>query len=132
LQLINHKDEDDAHEVLKQLFFFPSEIDTGAMDDIGALSTTCASCFDTLTRSLRTASDDFKKQMMPIAIENEFARFRIWAGNLGALQRGRSSLDARLRDSLVLRAATLKFLSQLKDSLSKSTLPRTSLPSFIV
>jgi hypothetical protein len=96
------------------------------MDDIGALSTSCASCFDTLTRSLRTSSDELKKQMMPMAIENESARFKIWAGNLGALQRGRSSLDARLRDSVVLRAAILKFLGQLQDSLSKSTLRRTS------
>jgi hypothetical protein len=96
------------------------------MDDIGALSTSCASCFDTLTRSLRTSSDEFKKQMMPMAIENEYGRFRIWAGNLGALQRGRSSLDARLRDSVVLRVAALKFLGQLQDSLSKSTLCRTS------
>ncbi|KAL4769997.1 hypothetical protein BDW60DRAFT_209402 [Aspergillus nidulans var. acristatus] len=55
-----------------------------------------------------------------MAIENESACFKIWAGNLGALQRGRSSLDARLRDSVVLRAAVLKFLGQLQDSLSKS------------
>ncbi|KAJ5175164.1 uncharacterized protein N7482_001041 [Penicillium canariense] len=90
------------------------------MDDIGTLSTSCARCFDTLTRSLRTSSDEFKSQMMPMAIENEYARFMIWAGNLGALQRGRSSLDARLRDSVVLRAAVLKFLGQLQDSLSQS------------
>jgi hypothetical protein len=96
------------------------------MDDIGALTALCASCFDTLTRSLRTSSDEVKKQIMPMAIENEYARFKIWAGNLGALERGRSSLDARLRDSVVLRAAVLKFLGQLQDSLSKSTLRRTS------
>ncbi|KAJ5521105.1 hypothetical protein N7463_001558 [Penicillium fimorum] len=90
------------------------------MDDIGAISTSCASCFDTLARSLCTSSDEFKRQMLPMAIENESARFKIWAGNLGALQRGRSSLDTRLRDSVVLRAAVLKFLGQLQDSLSKS------------
>ncbi|KAI3135178.1 hypothetical protein DTO012A7_5591 [Penicillium roqueforti] len=90
------------------------------MDDIGVLSTSCLSCFDTLTRSLRTSSDEFKKQMRPIAIENEYARFKIWAGNLGALQRGRHSLDARLRDSVVLRAAVLKFMGELQDSLRKS------------
>jgi hypothetical protein len=92
------------------------------MDDIGALSTSCVRYFDTLTRSLPKSSDEFKKQMVPKAIDNEYARFKIWAGNLGALQRGRSSLDARLRDSVVLRAAVLKFLGQLQDSLSKSTL----------
>ena len=97
-------------------------IETLAMDDIGALSASCARCFDTLIRSLSTSSDEFKKQMMPTAIDNEYSRFKIWAGNLGALQRGRSSLDARLRDSLVLRATVLKFLGQLQDSLSKSIL----------
>ncbi|KAL4739328.1 hypothetical protein BDV11DRAFT_170125, partial [Aspergillus similis] len=90
------------------------------MDDISALSSSCISWFDTLTRSLHTSSDEFRKQMVPMAVENEYARFKIWAGNLGALQRGRSSLDARLRDSVVLRAAVLKFLGQLQDSLSKS------------
>jgi hypothetical protein len=64
------------------------------MDDIGALATSCARCFDTLTQSLRTSSDELQKQMMPIAIENVYAPFKIWAGSLGALRRGRSSLDA--------------------------------------
>ena len=91
------------------------------MDDIGALSTSCAKWFDTLTPSLQTSSDEFQKQMRPRAIDNEYARFKIWAGNLGALQRGRSSLDARLRDSVVLRAAVLKFLGQLQDSLRTSS-----------
>ncbi|KAJ6120117.1 hypothetical protein N7523_004397 [Penicillium sp. IBT 18751x] len=120
LQLINYEDENEAHEGVRNNIFYASEIETLAMDDIGALSSSCASCFETLIRSLRTSSNDFKKQMMPMAIENEYARFKIWAGNLGALQRGQSSLDARLRDSVVLRAAVLKFLGQLQDCLSKS------------
>lgn len=60
-----------------------------------------------------------------MAIENEYARFKLWAGNVGALQR-EGSLDARLRDSAVLRTALFKFLGQLQGSLSKSALCRAS------
>ncbi|CAG7922744.1 unnamed protein product [Penicillium olsonii] len=98
----------------------PSGIEAATMDDIGALATSCATHFETLIKSLRAASDKFEEQMRPVEIENEYARFKIWAGNLGALQRGRSSLDARLRDSVTLRAAVLKFLGQLQDCLERS------------
>ncbi|OAL19817.1 hypothetical protein AYO22_09344 [Fonsecaea multimorphosa] len=90
------------------------------MDDIGALSASCLRCFVKLIQSLPTSSDEFTKMMPPSAINKEYARFKIWAGNLGALQRGRSSLDARLRDSVVLRGAVLKFLGQLQETLTKS------------
>ena len=108
----------------------PSGIEAPAMDDIGALSTSCASRFETLIKSLRTALDEFKEQMRPMEVDNEYARFKIWAGNLGALQRGRSSLDARLRDSVALRAAVLKFLGQLQDSLERSKFCSTRLTFF--
>ncbi|OAP56784.1 hypothetical protein AYL99_08896 [Fonsecaea erecta] len=90
------------------------------MDDIGALSASCLRCFVTLVQSLSTSSEEFTKMMPPGAIDNQYARFKIWAGNLDALRRGRSSLDARLRDSVVLRAAVLKLLGQLQDTLTKS------------
>ncbi|CAG8158258.1 unnamed protein product [Penicillium olsonii] len=98
----------------------PSGIEAPTMDDIGALATSCTTHFETLIKSLRAASDEFEEQMRPVETENEYARFKIWAGNLGALQRGRSSLDARLRDSVTLRAAVLKFLGQLQDCLESS------------
>lgn len=90
------------------------------MDDIGSLANSCASHFEKLKQSLQTSNNDYKKQMSASAIENEYARYRIWTGNLGALQRGRSSLDTRLRDSIILRAAVLKFLYQLRDGLITS------------
>ncbi|KAI0505729.1 hypothetical protein F5B22DRAFT_494797 [Xylaria bambusicola] len=48
---------------------------------------------------------------------DEFARFKIWAGNLGAHRRGRSSLDWRLRDASHLRELVINLLTDLKSSL---------------
>jgi hypothetical protein len=48
-----------------------------------------------------------------------FARFRIWKGNLGALQRGTSSLDIKLRESNVVRLALVQILNSLQDTLSE-------------
>src|SRR5215469_11239787 len=103
--------------------------ETWVMDNIGTLCASCVTGFDTLIRSLTTCPEEHRKVMLPRAVENEYARFKIWAGNLGALQRGQSSLDARLRDAVVLRGAVIKFLSQLQDSLIKSTL-KSSLKVF--
>jgi hypothetical protein len=96
--------------------------ETWMMDNIGTLCASCVTGFDALTQSLTGCPEEYQKVLLPKAVENEYARFKIWAGNLGALQRGQSSLDARLRDTVALRAAVIKFLSQLQDSLTKSML----------
>ena len=58
---------------------------------------------------------------MPLkAVENENGRFKVWTGNLGALQKGNSSLDFRLRESRIMQTTVLKFLDQLQDTLGKS------------
>ena len=95
-----------------------------AMDDqgdIGVLSNHCVRRFDELVKSLAVCPEELYRHMSPRTVENDFARFKIWCGNLGALQRGRSSLDVRLRDSAVMRETVLRFLSQLQDSLKQST-----------
>ncbi|KAF2012654.1 hypothetical protein BU24DRAFT_395691 [Aaosphaeria arxii CBS 175.79] len=53
-------------------------------------------------------------------LEDEFGRFRVWSGNLGALQKGHSSLDYRLRESPLLSSNTLKLLSELEENLSEA------------
>ncbi|PVH93753.1 hypothetical protein DM02DRAFT_540904 [Periconia macrospinosa] len=77
--------------------------------------------FDALIASLAGCPTELKKEISARGIENMFARFKIWCGNLGALQRGRSSLDVRLRGSIVMRDTVMRFLGQLKESLDKST-----------
>jgi hypothetical protein len=47
------------------------------------------------------------------------ARFRIWTGNLGALQKGTSSLDVRLREANVVRLAIVQILNSLQDTLGQ-------------
>jgi len=55
-------------------------------------------------------------------IEIAFARFKIWAGNLGVLQRGSNSLDVRLRESNVMRVAIFEILNSLRETLSECKL----------
>jgi hypothetical protein len=47
-------------------------------------------------------------------IEEQLARFKMWAGNIGAFADGHASLDYRLRDSEETRRFMLDFLSSLK------------------
>ena len=54
------------------------------------------------------------------ALEDEIGRFRVWSGNLGALQKGHSSADYRLRDSPLLASNALKLLKELDDNLTES------------
>jgi hypothetical protein len=53
-------------------------------------------------------------------LEDEFGRLRVWSGNLGALQKGHSSLDYRLRDSPLLSSNALKLLKELEQNLSEA------------
>ena len=54
------------------------------------------------------------------ALEDEFGRFRVWAGNLGALQKGHSSLDYRLRDAPVSNTNVLKLLDELAHNVNEA------------
>ncbi|EGX52138.1 hypothetical protein AOL_s00043g528 [Orbilia oligospora ATCC 24927] len=59
--------------------------------------------------------------MPPDKLEWEFSRFKLWCGNLGALQVGNSSLDSRLRESTVIRTNVFKHLLRLSRTLVEST-----------
>ncbi|KAI0877118.1 hypothetical protein GGS24DRAFT_488134 [Hypoxylon argillaceum] len=50
-------------------------------------------------------------------ILDEFARFKLWAGNIGAHRTGRSSLEWRLRDASHLRDLVVNLLTDLKNAL---------------
>ncbi|KAH7411569.1 hypothetical protein DE146DRAFT_640763 [Phaeosphaeria sp. MPI-PUGE-AT-0046c] len=68
-----------------------------------------------------TASGSYSNVTFWDNVENIFARFKIWIANLGALQRGSSSLDVRLRDTDVMRIAVLQVLSSLQETLVECT-----------
>ncbi|KAF2181759.1 hypothetical protein K469DRAFT_691838 [Zopfia rhizophila CBS 207.26] len=80
----------------------------------------CFRAFQSLFATLRKSDSAFKQPIDSEALEDEFGRFRVWSGNLGALQRGHSSLDYRLRDSPLLQSNTLKLLEELNNNLSEA------------
>ncbi|KAK2735766.1 Checkpoint kinase 2, partial [Myotisia sp. PD_48] len=89
------------------------------MESIATITWTCLWNFNNLMALLEKCSSAHPDSMSPKAIDNEIGRFKIWIGNLGALQKGHSSLDFRLRESTVMCSNILKLLDQLSNALSK-------------
>jgi hypothetical protein len=91
---------------------------TSAMDpEISNLASDCLRTFAGLVEKLRARPSD----LMPRdAMEDECGRFRVWCGNLGALQQSFASLDYRLRESPVMLASVSKLLQQLRSNLTES------------
>ena len=54
-------------------------------------------------------------------IREESGRFRVWTGNLGALAKGHSALDWRLRDADLMRSTVLSLLEELQRTLELGT-----------
>jgi O-acetyl-ADP-ribose deacetylase (regulator of RNase III) len=77
----------------------------------------CVRAFQALSSSLKTCDSALKNQIDAEALGDELGRFRVWSGNLGALQKGHSSLDYRLRDSPLLSSNVLKLLAELRSNL---------------
>ena len=77
--------------------------------------------FQNLVNALVTSNDKWREQFSQETLEDEFGRFRVWSGNLGALQKGHSSLDYRLRDSPLLSGNALKFLEELNHNLNEAS-----------
>jgi hypothetical protein len=80
----------------------------------------CMKAFNLLVSRLEVSVDEHKKLMPPSAVQNQRDRFKIWAGNLGALQQGRASIDFRLRESSLMQTIVLRLLNQLEDTITKS------------
>jgi len=57
-------------------------------------------------------------------LKDTWARFNVWTSNIGALQRGRASLDYRLRHADVKEEA-LRLLRHLNSTLSQCKFPQT-------
>src|SRR4051794_39618294 len=51
------------------------------------------------------------------ALQDEYGRLRVWAGNIGAHQSGRASLDYRLRDASHIKDQIIRLLDDLQLSL---------------
>ncbi|KAI9790139.1 MAG: hypothetical protein M1816_005339 [Peltula sp. TS41687] len=91
---------------------------------IADLSFQCKQKFMSLKReiSMRSGSNSQDGDRFPEGFISEdnldsFARFRVWIGNIGALQRNKSSLDYRIRHSEV-RDEVVRLLTQLLSALT--------------
>lgn len=76
--------------------------------------------FSDLTEALATSDGKFSNSIDYEGLQDEIGRFRVWSGNLGALQKGHSSLDYRLRDSPLLSSNALKFLNELETNIKEA------------
>ncbi|KAH7386953.1 hypothetical protein DE146DRAFT_635725 [Phaeosphaeria sp. MPI-PUGE-AT-0046c] len=76
--------------------------------------------FHTLSSALNDSDGKWAHLVDYEGFQDEIGRFRVWSGNLGALQKGHSSLDYRLRDSPLLSSNALKFLQDLEDNINEA------------
>ncbi|KAF1986004.1 A1pp-domain-containing protein [Aulographum hederae CBS 113979] len=91
------------------------------MADIRIGTETCLQAFAALKAWLLEGDAHFQEKLPLSALEDELGRFRVWCGNIGALQKGHSSLDYRLRESPLTQTNVLKLLRELKEALSQAT-----------
>ncbi|KAH6853338.1 hypothetical protein B0I37DRAFT_4078 [Chaetomium sp. MPI-CAGE-AT-0009] len=85
--------------------------------DIFTLASDCRQSFVTLGKELLARPT----VLMPReSVENEAGRFKVWCGNLGALQQSFASLDYRLRESPVILSSVCGLLQQLRSNLAES------------
>lgn len=75
----------------------------------------CLKNFQSLISELPEVAND--KGSTAQLWQDTLARFRIWSSNIGAHQKGQSSLDYRLRDASHIRDQILKVLATLRQTL---------------
>ena len=83
-------------------------------------------CLDSFTTLLSHVNDlptdhSFRRQIPFDGLYDQRGRFRIWCGNLGALQKGHGSLDYRLRESLIMQDAVSDMIKRLYNELREGT-----------
>lgn len=91
-------------------------------ESISSLFKRVVAAFSLLQTALREAGSPIIDQVPPSAVEDELARFRLWAGNAGAHRKGRVSLDHKLRFATHLHDQVTDFLRQLIGSLDSGKL----------
>ncbi|KAG8624335.1 hypothetical protein KVT40_007402 [Elsinoe batatas] len=85
-----------------------------------SIASVCMECGTAFARImvLQQSGELAKETYAPFEkLEWEQGRFKVWCGNLGALQAGPGSLDARLVDAPATKTAILKNLADLRKAL---------------
>ncbi|KAK8087890.1 Protein kinase domain containing protein [Apiospora hydei] len=92
------------------------------MATLRAQTTSCLELFASLAKLLENGPADHRNNLPVPQVEDQAARLKVWAGNLGALNTGHSALDHRLRDSTAIRNAIVRILGMAEDLLKISCL----------
>lgn len=94
---------------------------------IGMRYRSCAGAFEKLCVDQEHFWKDDDTALLQ-ALQNQFGRFQIWAGDTGATETGRASLEHQLRDSEDLYLAIVDLMDDLYSQLLKcsSLLRQTS------
>lgn len=79
-----------------------------------SIPATASSCLLSLNQSLADASSFGSRSQS--TIENVLARFELWASNLGIFEKGRGSIDQRLREAPEVQSLLLGILRMLHDT----------------
>jgi hypothetical protein len=80
---------------------------------------TCATSFTWLNQLCIKPDYNYAEQVAPSAVQDEFGRFRVWAGNIGAHRTGRVSLDYRLREASHMYQRVTELLDELNTTLKE-------------
>ena len=88
-------------------------------NEIEASAYCCLQLFQDLLREVDTNRGHITDQLSPLSIEDQLGRYKLWTANIGALRRGRSSLDYRLRDALFIAKNVTRLLDSLQESLAR-------------
>jgi hypothetical protein len=62
----------------------------------------------------------------PVKLSDSYGRLKVWAENVAAHRRGKSSLDRRLREAISVRHSVKELLTDLKMVLDEGRLIRPS------
>ena len=77
----------------------------------------CIQAFKQLTETIPDKKVSGLNDLFSAQLGDQYGQFRVWAGNTGAHQIGRSSLDYRLRDATQLQGRVLEILKDLEEYL---------------
>jgi hypothetical protein len=84
----------------------------------------CVQAFEGCIAALCNPTRDFSEDISTAYISEEFGRFKVWRGNVGARHdpARKISLDFRLRDAAVYRDKIVNHLLDLSEALQKGAL----------
>ncbi len=81
--------------------------------------TACRARFQKICDLIRGGDPSHYDEMALASFLDDFGRFNIWAGNIGAHQVGRASLDSRLAEASHIKLQVMKLLQYLSETLEE-------------